>query len=324
MIFRYLFSFILVQISKCLVQVERLASHTEDGPGLHDEQSQPRPKAKRLPSSRRLWQGIAALGAALLACFLLDASALLTRSHPQLSSPSLSPIATGPTAHIQAGGIEASMHLVTAGPYFLSELVEVKATLTNQTQTTLLLGGVTDPESSPCVQPPLAVALSSSASAPLLTLPAPAFPMGCDQPLIEPQLAPGRSWTLHRYLPVTWKGEVRLTMETNVLADPDPLAGHWPSLSIQVDPIVPSHRMIWLQVQGKQVIIEAPPQARTHLLYKEAAACGTVNAGCSGDWTPLSGTVLSEPVYLTCPMWTYVVGAPGYQMVSGSLPLGSQ
>lgn len=98
-----------------------------------------------------------------------------------------------------------------------------------------------------------------------------------------------------------------------------PLDGHWPSLRIHVDAQVPSNRGLSLHDQGAQVMIQAPPTARAHLLYMESITCDQYLGGGPTDWSPLSTTVLSQPA---CPTahkhWQYIVIAPGYAIVAGN------
>ena len=81
-------------------------------------------------------------GLRLVVGIIISASLLLFR--PQSRSSPLTIAATpiiatpGPTARTQANGLEATIHLVTPGPYFLSELLLVDVSLANHTRQPLI------------------------------------------------------------------------------------------------------------------------------------------------------------------------------------------
>ena len=256
------------------------------------------------------------LAAVLVVSMLVGASLLLFRSslHQRAARPPTD--STGPTVHTQANGMEASLHLVTTGPYFLSELLSADVSLTNHTRMTVELLGRNKADSV-CFSSALNAQVTGGGP-PAYTLPR--LAVECAQPLYITGLAPGHTLTMHYYLPVTKSGEVTITMgPMRVPHLASPLDGHWPSLRIRVDAQVPSKRMLSLHAQGAQVMIQAPPAARVHLLHRESITCDQYGDGSHADWTPLATTVLSQPV---CPTahkhWVYIVSAPGYAIVAGS------
>jgi hypothetical protein len=256
------------------------------------------------------------LVAVLVVGVLVGASLLLFRSslHQNVAPPPTD--ATGPTARTQVNGLQATIHLVTQGPYFLSELVAVDVSLTNHTHMPFVLDGSNRPDSS-CFSSALSVQITGG-SAPSYTLPG--LAIVCLQPLFLTTLAPGQTLTIDYYLPVTKSGEVTIMM--GGMRGPhqaNPLDGHWPSLRIRVEPQVPSNRVLSLHDQGARVIIQAPPAARAHLLYRETITCDQYGGGGPTDWSPLSTTVLSQPACLTAHKhWAYIVSAPGYSIVAGN------
>jgi len=148
-------------------------------------------------------------------------------------------------------------------------------------------------------------------------------------------LSPNQTVRWRRYVTLTSSGHVTLTTKEGFAPSPvSPLEGHWPSLQLVVNPSIPPDRVITTQQHGNQIIISAPQEARGQLLYLSAFECissvsGSYSrlrsSGGPSDWHPLRGLQFqllpirdcSGPTELLTD-WTYVVGAPGYAMVSGS------
>jgi len=306
---------IIARVRKRLTQAEDLASRPEAMPVQQPGQTGSRPRARTSSQRGRMLRFVNGLAAVLVVSMLVGAALLLFRSslHQRAARPPTD--STGPTVHTQANGMEASLHLVTTGPYFLSELLSADVSLTNHTRMTVELLGRNKADSV-CFSSALNAQVTGG-GAPTYTLPR--LAVECAQPLYITGLAPGHTLTMHYYLPVTKSGEVTITMgPMRVPHLASPLDGHWPSLRIRVDAQVPSKRMLLLHAQGTQVMIQAPAAARTHLLYRESITCDQYGDGSHADWTPLATTVLSQPV---CPTahkhWVYIVSAPGYAIVAG-------
>lgn len=306
---------IIALVRERLTQADDLASRPEAMPVQQPGQTGSSPRARTSSQRARMLRFVNGLAAVLVVGMLVGASLLLFRSslHQHAARPPAD--STGPTARAQANGMEASLHLVTTGPYFLSELLSVDVSLTNHTHMTVELLGRNKADSD-CFSSALSAQVTGGGP-PTYTLPRLVF--ACLQPLYMTWLAPGQTLTIHYYLPVTKSGEVTITM--GPMRDyhlASPLDGHWPSLRIRVDAQVPSNRMLSLHAQGAQVMIQAPPAARTHLLYRESITCDQYAGGGPADWTPLSTTTLSQPA---CPTahkhWVYIVSAPGYAIVAG-------
>jgi hypothetical protein len=307
---------IIARVRERLIQADDLASHPEAMPAQQPGQTGSRPRARTSSQRGRMLRFVNGLAAVLVVGMLVGASLLLFRSSLHQKSARPPTDAIGPTVHTQANGIEASLHLVTTGPYFLSELLSVDVSLTNHTRMTVELLGRNKPDSV-CFSSALNAQVTGG-GAPTYALPR--LAVACLQPLYVTWLAPGQTLTIHYYLPVIKSGEVTITM--GPMRDPhlaSPLDGHWPSLRIRVDAQAPSNRMLSLHAQGAQVMIQAPPAARAHLLYRESISCDQYGDGSHADWTPLATTVLSQPA---CPTahkhWEYIVSAPGYTIVAGN------
>ena len=248
---------------------------------------------------------------------LVGAALLIFRSavHPGATHHHPSASSTGPAASVHVDGLQASIHVVTPGPYFLSELVSVDVSLANDTGRLFMIDGLDKPDYF-CFSSALSAEITSG-SAPTYTLPE--LPFNCLQPLFRSTLEPGRALTLHLLLPVTKTGDVTITMG-GMRSPPQasPLDGHWPSVTIHVNPQVPSNRELSLRSQGTRVIVQAPPAAQAHLVYLQSITCDQYGGGSRLDWSPLPTPVLSQPA---CPTphkhWEYIVSAPGFDIVAG-------
>ncbi|HVB21035.1 MAG TPA: hypothetical protein VNG51_03705 [Ktedonobacteraceae bacterium] len=306
---------IIDRVRERLMQENDLSSHLEEMPAQQAGQVGAGPVVRISARGGHLPRFVNGLVAVLVVGVLIGAALLLFR--PSLHQNGTPPPtdSTGPTARTQVNGLQATIHLVTPVPYFLSELVFVDVSLTNRTHLPFVLDGSSRPDIA-CFSSALSVQITGG-SVPFYTLPR--LSIACLQPLFLTTLAPGQTLTIHYYLPVTKSGEVTIMMggmtgphQTN------PLDGHWPSLRIHVNPQVPANRVISLHQQGVQVIIQAPPAARTHLLYRQTITCDQYAGGGPTDWSSLSTTALSQPA---CPTahkhWQYIVSAPGYSIVAG-------
>jgi hypothetical protein len=232
------------------------------------------------------------------------------------------------SASVEAGGLQMSI-AVPPGPYFLSELLAVRLTLANHSQTTYQVQGYPGP--SYC---DTAIWVGQSGGGPP-TYQWPNFPVGHCAPGVS-TLAPGAHWSFVLFLPLTPSGSVTLSAQatffTVVSTEPDgstsstagvgPFTQGWPSVTIQVVPRVPLNRTIGLAVANGRVRISAAPGAQLYYLYSVACweGYGTGYGSTNGYWQPISSTTLAEP---SCPgapeRWQYSVAAPGYAIASGML-----
>lgn len=168
-----------------------------------------------------------------------DSSSTITKA---LATGSVSPHAlAGPSATTQAKGITMSLHLTPAGPFFLSELIAVDVSLTNQTPTSVQLDGPS--QAGPCGS--ALWAELTGGGPPQYTLPT-ATTHSCPW-MGGTIVGPGHTLTIRQLLPLTSSGHIMLTGATRFLTTaPNPLEGHWPAISLTVDPHIPANRMISL------------------------------------------------------------------------------
>jgi hypothetical protein len=295
----------------------------------------------------------ALLGASLLLFrHRLPPTATRPANTPSIGLASASPI--GPigktiTVHTAAHGLEMTMQ-ITPGPYFLSEMLAVNLSLTNHTNTKFLLQGPSNAPgtSNDSCRPPLKIVMTGGERPydPNLQS-ALAATISCYDSPGTVQLQPAQTVTNYQYIALISSGSVTLTARATfqkpalqdgviqIVPTASPLDGHWPSLQITVQTGVPSDRAISLHQQSTQVIVDAPPAARRQLIYLSVFDCdlgkGSHQHGGTDRWIglqmmaiqkPQCGTSMSNgtPIPGKFLRWTYVVGAPGYAMVSGTYP----
>jgi len=259
---------------------------------------------------------------------LLGSSCAPFKAAPFAPSVAAQPTAAepAPSAETQVGGLNARMHVVIAGPYFLRELLPVDVSLTNRTQQMVRL---LEPRITAdlCHDSALMARLTAG-SDPSVVFPPISIGFGCDDSLQTVQVQPGETLTIHQYVPVTRSGVVTLSMQSARLcthcpsATPIPylpLDGHWPTMQLQVQPQVPQDRALTLQEQPGRVLIEAPAGAQGHLLAMQSVECGLTEVVNGARWWPLATNVMEEARCPTAhPTWVYIVSAPGYAIVFGS------
>jgi len=308
------------------------------------------PLPREVPRQHRLSRLLTLIAAVLVLGALVVTDLLIfqprtpsTATHPTVAPP-ISPLGKPITVHTQANGLEATMR-VTPGPYFLSEMLEVELSVTNHSHDTLVVTFL--PEKS-CTSdlPALLTVMMTGGSGPsdkalqhnLADNLCPSL-LG----LIPRQLFPPNQ-TMHmlsKYVVLTNSGHITLTALIGLakqvpgqsnsygslprsLPNSDPLAGHWPSLQINVQARIPADRLITGQQKGTQVTIEAPPLVRSQLLYISILRCDL-------NWGPnqnkLTTLILHQPpcddyMHGNPPnrfiKWTYIVYAVGYAVFSGS------
>lgn len=298
---------------------KRLASTMSASP-LHNAHTATLPSEFRHRSqakqARQLKPWIARSLAALVMIGLICSAWLLFSISPSKTLSQLFPVQEpGIVAQTQFDGLDASMHVLINGPYFLSELLPVDVSLTNHAQHTIVLAG-TGRTADQCFASALMVRLTEG-SKPSFTFPK--LDTFCTLPAFMTQVKPGQTLTISQYVPLTMSKGVTLTMGPANQYATDPLKGHWPEIRIQVNTHVDPDRALSLQSQGKQVTIHVPAGLQAHLLFMETITCGTYENGNGGQWTALSTNTLQEPSCPTVPRhWNYIVSAPGYAIVSGN------
>jgi hypothetical protein len=283
-----------------------------------------------------LW--LNSIGSVLIVAGIIGVSVALFSAHRSSAATPRSSAATPTevvgvspvTREVEAGGLDFRMQ-VTPGPYFLGELLVADLSLTNHSPHTFTLEGAA--EGGSCGG---AIYVSTAGGEyPTYALPA-IYIHPC--PLEMTQLHPGETLTLNQFFPVPNAGDVTLEpgadfLQTTVSPDgvhsttngPDPLDGHWPSLTIAVSPGTPQDRRISLLPAGTQIRITGPAAALSHLYYIYTVTCDAFQGGTVGVisdmWEPISTTALHEP---DCGdqgshaiEWNYSVSAPGYSIASG-------
>jgi hypothetical protein len=225
--------------------------------------------------------------------------------------------------HTSAGGLDAAFQ-ITPGPYFISQLLQVKMTLTNHSQQAVQIEGGS------CGSGPLWIDQSSGTD-PKYQLLLRQIAVSCPGPM-PASLAPGHTITDQDYIVLGSSSAVTLTENASFVTTTTQiehgqqiksfasgkslLAGHWPTLHIDVASQIPADRVLTLQASGGSAIVTGPENVLSHLIYKDTYTCDDGRTdGAQLMWTPMTRTVLHAP---GCPAtWTYVVGAPGYAIASG-------
>src|SRR5258708_6372801 len=184
---------------------------------------------RRSHGRKQVVQRLNVLAAVLIAGLLIGGSiALFTNRSP---STTAGPVGSPVTVRAEAGGLEMSLSL-TPGPYFLSELILAKMSLTNHSHTTFLLvgrGGLCDP----------ALRLSPTGGEnPHYTLPLHFEKAEVGSLAVSSTLEPGQPITTQTYEPLVSSGLVTLAAQAHLWNTEGgglgPLDGHWPSLQVQV------------------------------------------------------------------------------------------
>lgn len=302
-----------------------------------------RDKPKR---SRRLLQLLNMLAAVLIVVALVGSALLLLREHLTVTddhptaTSSIGPVQTISAAQTRAQGLEMTLH-IPPGPYFLSEWLPVKIFLTNHSQTPFMM---LNSSNESC--PGSFMAVMTGGESPYDTnlknnLAAMYMCVRSTGNVLQPDETMTITYYYSTLVALTSSGHVTLTAQavfqkgfynTNKqrVFHPDitasPFEGHSPSLHLTVQTQVPPGRSITVHFQQGQFIVEAPPAAQGHLIYIETSNC--LPAGRGPSWKILPTTTLPPPDCGTSTMngtstpnkllwWTYVVGSPGYAMVSG-------
>jgi hypothetical protein len=322
--------------------IKRLESVSHDNT---QRESEPIAMSRAMPvrqvstRARRIGQTLSACVAVFIAVILIGGGWFFffrqTASNTAIMTNAPVGLVAAPiTKTSQANGIEASMQ-VTAGPYFLGELLEANLSLTNHTQTTLIINGFLRGGMcmySPSVQSTVLFVNSTGGNNPQYTIPGLTdHPMNMRCPLSTVQLKPGQTIKVSQDVPLVKSGNVELAMGARfyhkqsdnngqVTSMFDPLAGHWPTFQLAVVSHPPSDRVISLQWHGTQVNINAPAPARSNLRYffacwQEGDETGNL------PWAPLAKTELDASQCAgSTAKWQFAVGAPGYMIVNGKYP----
>jgi hypothetical protein len=235
-------------------------------------------------------------------------------------------------------GFERSLK-ITPGPYFLGELLEVDLSITNHTHTDYWL----TPEGFPCSLLRVMIIGGGSPHATDVQRSWNGLPklLECNWPWsasISPmvvQLSVNQTTTIKQYVQLTSSGHItlvamdnlrRTTNESGRNSTPD--TDMVISLHLFVSPLVPSDRQLSLKEQKTLVIISGPPAVRGKLIGEWDTACTQSGRGVIGPGAISDVTVIAAPspcifkvttltIFDKRLWWAYVVGAPGYDLVSG-------
>ncbi len=313
---------IIAQVRTRLASATSTPTLPEAGVLIPQHQFVPHSQGRQTKISMRF---VAHSLAVLVVIGLILGSWALFRSYPSPHRTAVSTVVSSPppATQAQANGLEASMRMLIGGPYFLGELLPIDVSFTNHTQRPAGLGGsvriVNNGTANSCFPSALLVRVTKGSN-PSYSMPE--LDVACTQPYIVTEVQPGRTITIHEYVPLTKSGEVTLTrgiLPPDYIGDP--LDRRWPTVHMQVhvNPQVSQDRILSLLNHQGQVIISVPAGVKVHLLYMQSITCDGYSSGNPNQWTPLSTNVLHEPACPTAHQhWTYVVGAPGYAIASGS------
>lgn len=275
----------------------------------------------------------ASMLAAVLVIAAITGASLLLFQHHQAQTignpPGLLPPPIGMmSVDSSAGGLEMRLSL-TPGPYFLSELLAAKISLTNHTDKTAYVG-------SPFVGSACGYATGiqvTGEETPQFVIPIPTD-HSCPFFVNDTAIKPGQTLTVVKYLPLTNGGHLTLTVETEFYTSTrqsqnpfpkqisSPLDGRWPTISIDVASKIPANRMISYHRVGSRVFINAPQPVQ----YLYSVFCSDYNNDGGGTgtgnfgWESLTKNVVGEP---GCPgknvQWKFAFGLPGYGIVQGNV-----
>src|SRR5215471_12164082 len=108
---------IIARVRERLAQADDLASRPEEMPVQQPGQTRSVPRARTSSQRGRLLRFVNGLAAVLVVGLLVGAWLLLFRSPIHQHAARLPADSTGPAVHTQVNGLQASLHLVTKGPY---------------------------------------------------------------------------------------------------------------------------------------------------------------------------------------------------------------
>jgi hypothetical protein len=248
---------------------------------------------------------------------------------------------------------------ITAGPYFLGELLRVELSITSSSRAFRL--DPLQPQPTTCVPSfrfsAFVVTMTGGGNPGDTNLQrtlAADFGSGC-RGFLDGMFSidPHHTFSMFNYIVLTSSGRITLSAQTGLTQigsqfyppnSLDPLAGHLPSIQINVQAGIPSDRVITGQQRGTQVTIDAPSSARSQLVYAFTEACtyhGNPSFGTEiydspshpvgshiGDYRTLLNTLTVQPPECSPPLpndtvnrlvkWVYVIGAVGYTVFFGT------
>lgn len=243
-----------------------------------------------------------------------------------------------PVATVRAAGLQMSLR-IAPGPYFLGQLVHVRAALTNQGRKGVWVLGDRTWGKTPVGGRSALNVLLSGGSAPTYHLPF--FPgFGGGGVILPERLDPGQRIVMDFLVTLTASGRVTLLATAEFYRPrpggsfafdqlPSPFPHGAPSLQISVSPRAPATRVLLLRKTRDGLRVVSPPNTHPNVLYAWFFQCTAPPSSTSGlrasaegpdDWQPLPTDVIFQPA--CAPGWTLLwrvmVGAPGYAITSAS------
>jgi hypothetical protein len=287
----------------------------------------------------RIMTFVNGLAAVLVIGAIIGASVLLFTRHssPGTLTPAL-PTGNSPGLTVVASSTVDNVTLslaLTPGPYFLSEMLESRLTLVNNSQRNVYPGSPFSGSRSCGYYPGVEINYTGN---PEFNIPI-AFDHSCpyspDRPVT---LKPGQDITFTGYIPLQQSGQLTLTAPVYFYTGPasqqlfpgptsvpDPFGNVGLVAHIQVSKAVPANLKIPFKVQGYNAIVEAPESARGPLLYAYSIGCQDYNndggSTWSGNfgWDRLTNATIRRP---GCPgknlQWSFAFAIPGYAVAVGS------
>ena len=294
---------------------------------------------------KRLLHLVSLLAAVLVVVALIGSALLLfgpwspSRQNHVGSGPPIGPVGA-PVKILERtyDGFERSFK-ITPGPYFLGELLEVDLSITNHTHTDYWL----TPEGFPCSLlrvmifgggSPRATDVQRSWNG-LPKLLECNWPWSASQSPMVAQLAANQTTTIKQYVQLTSSGHITLVAMDNLRRTTNqsgrnstPDTGTMISLPLFVSPLVPPDRQLSVKDQKTLVVISGPPAVSGQLIGEWETVCTQSGRGVVGPGSISGVTTVATPstcilrvtilkVFDTRLWWAYVVGAPGYALVSG-------
>jgi hypothetical protein len=323
-------------------------------PELGSFSSKPKVGADKLHRGSRLIHMVSALAAVLVVAALIGTTlllfgpwSLLQRDH-SATAPPIGP--EGAPVQIYTGTFSSlAMSLeITPGPYFLGELLEVDLSVTNHSHNAYLLSQ--PPDSSGC-HSLLSVATKGGGSpyaneilSNWTAIDTGSF-LNCNWPRLGSQqgymVLASKKITITQYVQLTSSRQVTLAAQVGFrewrYAPGSTAVTRWNLLGnldyttlatqhLSVSALVPSDRRFSVKEQGTQVTALIPPPTYPGpFLSDSVGACS--QGGKTLDISDDRGRLLVLSPKAGCKAvggaswWMYVVGAPGYAVISGEVAL---
>jgi len=217
---------------------------------------------------------------------------------------------------------------ISPGPYFVSELISVQVTLSNQSPKAIWYQGVTTANIRTPSEGRTAFFLHFSGGSPPHFVMSPFLQNGGGQVGLT-KLPPGTTIHMIFFAPLPSSGSPALVAQAHLYDRgpgignyfPPPMqvfAAGWPSLPLTVSSRVPTNRALRLHAAATHVDVIVPHGSLPQLLYQQTSRCGNLQTGTS-DWTavPSSGVSLSDCPYAASTAQV-IVSALGYASIMKS------